>query len=326
MEKALNTQKVIGWRVGAALFLIAAGAGSYLIGFTGSFTSFSNGGMSAVAVIIAAPLVLIGGLLLLSDMGQKSEFYLTYSRFGSSWMSRGAIFVTAFLVLNLIHIFTGIWPINLLESSPPVHLTLGVIASILAILSMICTGLMLGNIKSIPFWSSAFLPCLFLLSGLSNGAMAASLVFSIYKLAEGPTIVQSLITLSYFNFFVLIIQAIVLFIYLTFMNRKAAASVKSLISGKLSPHFWGGVVTGALILPFIIEALKIYAILDGLPLMIFALVGGIVGLIGGFMLRYVIIYGGTRIMLNVKGTMVAPPPEIYETKSIESSYQTFQKA
>jgi hypothetical protein len=44
------------------------------------------------------------------------------------------------------------------------------------------------------------------------------------------------------------------------------------------------------------------------------------------MLRHVVVYGGTRIPLNVQGQSVAPPPEIFETKVIDAAYQSFQKA
>jgi hypothetical protein len=55
------------------------------------------------------------------------------------------------------------------------------------------------------------------------------------------------------------------------------------------------------------------------------LASGIIGLIGGYMLRHVVVYGGTRIALDVQGQPVQPPPEKYETKVIESAYQTLQK-
>jgi hypothetical protein len=61
-------------------------------------------------------------------------------------------------------------------------------------------------------------------------------------------------------------------------------------------------------------------------LLVLSLSGGFIGLIGGYMLRHVVVYGGTRIPLNVQAQLVAPPPEKYETKVIKSAYQTFQRA
>jgi formate-dependent nitrite reductase membrane component NrfD len=137
MERAPKTQEVMGWKVAASLFLIATGAGSYLIGFLfGLIDSAESMTLSKLAVILAAPFVLVGGCLLLCDMGQKSKFYHMISRPGSSWMSRGAFFVTLFLVFNLLHLFTGIWPTTTLLTYPAVYFMVGIIASILAVLTL----------------------------------------------------------------------------------------------------------------------------------------------------------------------------------------------
>ena len=42
-------------------------------------------------------------------------------------------------------------------------------------------------------------------------------------------------------------------------------------------------------------------------------VASIIGLIGGFMLRYVVVSGGMRIPLNIEGVLV-PPPDTYGVK------------
>jgi protein NrfD len=241
-------------------------------------------------------------------------------------MSRGAFFVIFFLIFNLIHLSVGIWPKTTLMTYPAVYLIVGIIASILAVLTLVYTGFLLGVVKSIPFWSSSFLPWLFLLSGLSTGAMATSLLFSVYRFSGGEASTEPLPGLARFNFFVIILEAIVLSSYLGVMRSRAAGSVKTLTRGKLARAFWGGVVFAALIVPFIMEALKAFISPSLTPLLVLALLGGIIGLIGGYMLRHVIVYGGKRIPLNVQGQSVAPPPEKYETKVIDSDYQSFQKA
>jgi len=327
MERTPKTQDVMGWKVAASLFLIATGAGSYLAGFLfGLMDPAGSGALSKLTVILGGPFVLVGGCLLLCDMGQRSKFYHMVSRPGSSWMSRGAFFVILFLIFNLIHLFVGIWPAATLLNSPAVYFMVRIIASVLALLTLMYTGFVLGVVKAIPFWSSAFLAWLFLFSGLSTGAMTASLVFSIVKLAGGEGTVQHLTNLARFNFFSLILEAIVLGTYLNVMKSRAPGSVKTLTRGKLAKAFWGGVVVAALIVPFVVEALKSFIAVSPASLLVLALIGGIMGLIGGYMLRHVVVYGGTRIPLNVQGQDVAPPPEKYETKVIDSDYQSFQKA
>jgi formate-dependent nitrite reductase membrane component NrfD len=156
--------------------------------------------------------------------------------------------------------------------------------------------------------------------------MAISLLFSVYRFSGGEASAQPLPGLARFNFFVILVEAIVLSSYLGVMRSRAAGSVKTLTHGKLAKAFWGGVVFAALIVPFVMEALKAFVRPSPTPLLVLALLGGIIGLIGGYMLRHVVVYGGTRIPLNVQGQVVAPPPEKYETKVIDSAYQSFQKA
>jgi len=327
MEKTPKTQDVMGWKVAASLFLIATGAGSYLAGFLfGLMDPAGSAALSKLTVILGAPFVIVGGGLLLCDMGQKSKFYHMVSRPGSSWMSRGTFFLTLFVLFNLLHLFAGTGPAATLLTSPGLYFTIRIITSVLALLTLVYTGFVLGVVKAVPFWSSAFLAWLFLFSGLSTGAMAASLVFSIVKLAGGEGTVQHLTSLARFTSFLIILEAIVLGIYLKVMKHRSPGSVKTLTRGKLARVFWGGVVGAAVIVPFVIEVLKSFVTTGPASLLVLTLIGGITGLTGGYMLRHVVVYGGTRIPLNVQGQSVAPPPEKYETKVIDSAYQSFQKA
>ena len=120
------------------------------------------------------------------------------------------LFLILFLVFNLIHLFAGTGPAATLLTSPAVYFTVRIIASVLALLSLVYTGFVLGVVKAIPFWSSAFLAWLFLFSGMSTGAMAASLAFSIVKLAGGEGTVQHLILWPDSISFFIILEAIVL--------------------------------------------------------------------------------------------------------------------
>jgi len=327
MNTAPETQKVMGWRITAALFLVAVGAGAYLIGFIFNMIFPGFTAMSKGAVILAAPVVIVGTLLLLCDMGRKSPFYLAFARPLSSWIARGSIILTVFIVLNLVHIFTWVWPSTVLAGTP--YLTLGIIASIFAVLCLVYTGLLLGVVKSVVvLWSGTFLPVLFLISGLSMGTMAAVLVLSLSKLAIGSTEIQTLVILARFNFFVIIIEAMVIGLYLGSMQAFGAARnpARVLTRGRLAGAFWGGVVAAALVIPFILEALKAYATIGPVAILVLAVVSSVIGLVGGFMLRYVVISGGTRTLLNIQGVLVSPPPEEYKVKVVErATYSTLQK-
>jgi hypothetical protein len=102
--------------------------------------------------------------------------------------------------------------------------------------------------------------------------------------------------------------------------------VRALTHGRLAPAFWGGLVTVALVIPFILEAVKGYASISPAAMPALAVTSSVIGLVGGFMLRHVIVYGGTRVPLNVRGVSVPHPPEEYEVNAIQqASYSSFQK-
>ncbi len=326
MERAPKTQEVFGWRVTTAIFLMSTAAGSYIIGFVYGLWAPEFFALSAVAIILAAPVAIVGGLLMVCDMGQKKEWYHTFTRPGDSWMSLGAIFLVLFIILDLVHILAGIWPASVIVVGQGAYWTLGIITSMVAVVVMVYTGLLLGVVKSIPFWSRSYLPWLFIFSGLSTGSMATALVFSLFKFAGGEGAIQPLMVLAYLTFFFIILQSIVLASYLSAMRSRASASAKMVTVGTLAGIFWGGVVAAAVILPLIFEGLKAFASLTPTILLVLALIGGIIGLIGGFMLRYIIVRGGIRLLLNVQGVPVEPPPEKYRTKVLEKAeYETFQK-
>ena len=93
------TQKFWGWKVAAHLFLVAAGAGAYVIGFVFSliepFLSFQ--GLPSqlliaakVGIITAVPLIILGAIFLFANLGTKANSVRAFNRPFSSWLSRGS--------------------------------------------------------------------------------------------------------------------------------------------------------------------------------------------------------------------------------------------
>ena len=79
----------------------------------------------------------------------------------------------------------------------------------------------------------------------------------------------------------------------------------NVLKGRYAPHFWAGVVFAALVLPF---AFAVYHALvtteTGAFMPVATIVYSVIGLIGGFFLRYVIVAGGTFMPIDVMGTPV----------------------
>lgn len=314
MKEALTAQKVWGWKVAAYLFLAGMGAGAYLIGFILSLTNPALMLLSKVTVILAAPLVIAGVLFLLLDLGRKTIFPLVYLRPLSSWIARGTIIVTLFVILDLIHIGIWIWPVTWLAGMPVLLLALGSVTSVLAVLTMIYTGLLLGAAKPIRFWSPVVLPLLFTVSGISTGIMGAALVLSIYGLSAGIVVEQPLTLLAHYDLFIIIVEAIIICFYLCWMYQltDARTSVSMVLTGSLAVRFWGGVVAAGLVIPFAFE-LNVVCLSSVKPIAMLVLtaVTSIVGLFGGLMLRHIVVAGGARTPLNVEGVFI-PVSDTYE--------------
>ncbi|MCX5803896.1 MAG: dimethyl sulfoxide reductase anchor subunit, partial [Proteobacteria bacterium] len=137
-----------------AFFFIELGAGAYFVGsFFGSLVSMSIGWVVCG--------VLGGGLHFLY-LGRPFRFYRMVARPQTSWISRGMIFVSLFLLLGFINIVLGLSSIT--------SGILSVLTIALSFLVVIYGGFAMCCINGIPLWNTALLPILYVVSGLWGGA------------------------------------------------------------------------------------------------------------------------------------------------------------
>lgn len=307
IEQALTGQKVWGWELAGYLFLAGVGAGAYLLGFILELIDTSLVPITRFTVVLSAPVVILGTIFLILDLGRKNLFFLAGARPASSWIARGTIIISVFILLDLLYIAGWVWPLNWLETMPGLRLTLASIITLFSVLTLIYTGLVLGAARPITFWKTGLLPLLFLLSGLSTGVMAAILYSAIAGLSTGISTEPSLKILAYADVVIIILETATTAVYLIRMSniREADMSMHNVLKGRYAPHFWVGVVFAALVLPF---AFAVYHALltgeTGAFTLVTTIVYSVIGLIGGFSLRYVIVAGGTFMPIDVMGTPV----------------------
>jgi len=248
------------------------GAGLYLISLY-----FNNLlGMSLGWLMI---IVLKGGFHL-AYLGKPLRFWRIILKPGTSWMSRGFIFMTLFIGFGAIQL--------LLSNSAPgtgVEVTFKVLTGISAFLLVIYTGFVMNYVNGIPFWNSALLPLLFVLSGVLDGS---GLIIAI-GLFGGNVDIMAAETLSRI---LLIGTAVVIAVYLlsgAYMGPAGKDAVIRLVRGNLAPVLWIGVVACGIILPVVISVSTLFAheIASGLLLL------GIAGeTVGAFSLKYCILKAG----------------------------------
>ena len=302
MEEKPKGHFVFGWKVIAYLFLAGVGGGASAVGAAFQLIQPDAEMVSRAGVILGAPLVLIGCLLLLFDLGRPSVAFRAFSRPNKAWISRGTFILTTFMVLGAIQFGLWIWPFQRLTDYPSFHIFINVLYGVFGVFTVIYTGFLFDTTRSIPFWSTPILPLLFLVSGISTGVFALILMLLIAGYANH----QAIGILSRFDAFLILFEGMILFFYLHGMHEVTAgrASVRRVVRGDLSAAFWIGVVLLGLVIPFVFE------LFWGSEAFQIAL-ASLCGLVGGVYVRYVVVSGAVKAPLNAEGVLIylTPRPE-----------------
>jgi polysulfide reductase chain C len=283
----MNPQNKWGWEIAFYLFLAGLGGGAYVAGVIADFSGWETT-ISKTGVFLGLPCVAIGCVFLLFDLGSPMNFWRAAMRPSTSWMARGTIIIVVFMIINAIHIGFWIWPFaGVLENAVGARQFIGVLGMIFAFATMIYTGILLGAARPIAFWATAMLPLLFLVSALSTGFMA-TILFSSMRGVEH----DQLAILSRIDMLMIILEMFVVSVVLQATHRlqESRASAELVLRGAASGMFWFGVVILGLLLPLILEMI-------GGGAQWAAILAPICGIIGGLLLRKVVLAGGIHAPL-----------------------------
>ena len=219
------------------LFLAGASAGAFL---TSAFVErkYPDSVKMRVAGRLIAPVFLAIGLVMLmldAEAGLHNPlrfFYLVMNP--GSVMTLGVYFICVFMPVTLAAAL-----LEILRRPVPSWLTWVGVVSAFAVAAY--TGFLLGVVQAFPLWNNAILPVLFVVSALSAGLAATSLVGLVLdreRFEQMWLIKKTHVILS-------AIELVVLFTMLVIVSSgspEGAASVASLVSGQYAPAFWGGLV------------------------------------------------------------------------------------
>lgn len=276
------------------LFLAGASAGAFL---TSAFVEAKypeSVKMRVAGRIIAPVFVGIGLLMLMLDaeagLMNPLRFFWLISNPGSV-MTLGVYFICVYMPVTLV-----VALLEILKKRVPKWLTW--IGIVFAFAVAAYTGFLLGVVKAYPLWNNAILPILFVVSALSAGLAATSLVGLIVdreRFEQMWLIKKSHVILS-------AIEMVVLFTMLIIVaagSFEGAASVQSLVAGQYAPAFWGGIVLLGLVAPFLIEGYPVF-IAKRVETSTTSLVVSVIGeagvLVGGFMLRLLVILAALPVL------------------------------
>jgi formate-dependent nitrite reductase membrane component NrfD len=291
------------------LYLAGMGAGSYIIGALINWLINPSRlvpiwGLPldlAKAVLLWGPiLVAIGAPFLILDLGIKRRFLYACLNPRTSWVARGFLILSIFIVLGLVHMAKSVLPFEWLHPKSSFWYFLEGLTFLFAFATALYTGILLKATKSIPLWNTYLLPLLFLVSALSTGSMAiilSTLGAGLFSLGAG-----ALKVLVGGEQILVVIEGIVLFLYLSRRYRASEQgkdSVRLLLLGEKKLLFWGGIVLLGFIFPFVLEGIS--SVSHGNMALIFA--AGIVLLCGGFFLRLGVLSAGIREQIPMQRLM-----------------------
>ncbi len=292
----LKAQSKWRWLIAAYLFLAGLGGGAYVTGVVADYLGESWVILSKVGVFLGFPCVAIGCVFLLLDLGAPMNFWRAGFKPGTSWIARGTIIITIFMILSVIHAAFWVWPFNSLAESEGGRRILGILGLVFAFGTMIYTGILLGAARPIAFWSTAMVPLLFLVSALSTGIMAVILVGSML-VGEHAGATAAIHTLARVDMVLIILEIFVLSFYLQGTHRvpESRASAEVVLLGAAAPLFWWGVAVLGLLAPLVFDLLNV------------TILASICGIIGGLFLRQVVLMGGIHAPLKAGRFEVALP-------------------
>ena len=276
------------------LFLAGASAGAFL---TSAFVEakYPDSVKMRVAGRIIAPVFLAIGLVMLifdaeAGLYNPLRFFWLIANPGSV-MTLGVYFICVFMPVALVSAL-----LEILKKPVPKWLTwIGVVA---AFSVAAYTGFLLGVVKAYPLWNNAVLPILFVVSALSAGLAATSLVGLIVdreRFEQMWLIKKSHVILSAIEMVVLATMLIIV----SAGSVEGAASVQSLIMGQYAPAFWGGIVLLGLVAPFLIEGYPVFVtkrVETSMTSMAVSVIGEAGVLVGGFLLRLLVILAALPVL------------------------------
>lgn len=263
------------------LFLAGASAGAFVASAYIGWKHPESHRIAFIGRIIALVAICVGLLMLMIDaragLANPARFFLLLSN-PASVMTIGVYVIILYMIALIASLV-----IDFMKRAQPK--VLAIIGSILSLCLAAYTGFLLGAAVPVPLWNSAALPILFVISGGSAGLAAVLIAGRIVN----SDAVASMKELDKAGIILPIAEIFVLFCMLVAVGTSSSAgaeTVSSITSGSYAPLFWLGLVVVGLLMPLIIEA---YTAKTKSHNMTLGYVSNAGVLVGGFLLRYVII-------------------------------------
>jgi formate-dependent nitrite reductase membrane component NrfD len=284
-----------GWLIAAYLFLGGVGAGAYTVAAINGFMGEGMALSTTVGLWIGFPAVLIGTLFLLADLGTPSRAVLAAMKPRTSWIARGTLIISIFMVLAFLHLVlyqyttVGAAVINVIA----------VAGIVFAVGTMAYTGILLGASKGIPFWRTGAVPVVFVISALVTGHF--TIMIGVAQIARGADVAaMRVMSLEAAVLVVLEVLAIVFFLQAAYRQPDSRESAERIMRRKL---FVIGYFVLGLAVPLVLMLVAFWNLpqMGGAGGVAVVSLGALLGLIGGLALRQAVLVCGALPTLNMAG-------------------------
>lgn len=300
-----------GWELATYLFLGGLGGGMLTFAMVLDLIVFPGVATSSIlvwGVFIAIIVLAVGTGLLVFELGQWKVFYRAFVtktaviKWGAVLLSVSMIFAALYLVWE-VSWFT-FFPFIPYEGLADVFLA---IAGVAGFFVMVYTGTMIASLKGRPFWATPALPVLFTVSALSTGACLLSLCIGTYPLpmdwlqvpfntVAGYALCEEMTHFLHIADAILVVaELLVLLLYVMLQfcasNKYAKKIAERWVRGDWAFTFWGLMVCCGLVLPLIFN-------LAGTGTPVANIVSPVLALLGGWLLRFMILWSYERRLDN----------------------------
>ncbi len=293
------------WHHLLAVYLFLGGLAGACF-YTGAlFELFGGSRMKRVAKIgsfCVLPIIIVSLIILVLDLARPLYFWhFIITIEPTSLMSHGTWLLTLFSIVGgvIVPAFflseeektKNLPVIKNLAGKDNIRKIFSVIGVILGFLVAGYTGVLLA-VTTVPLWSTVnWLPVVFLASASSTGLALILLILSLSKKKDE----LSMGLLEKADSIVIVIEILAFAILLITLNAaggRAAEAASVLLSGAYAIPFWIGIVAIGLVIPLTIElkgltSKEAHGKGTGM-----AAIASILVLLGGFMVRWVFLYGG----------------------------------
>lgn len=241
------------WLIVIYLFLGGLGSGAYLTSFAAEKGWLGeNSSLARSGYYLSGPLVAIGTIMLVFDLGQGFHQPWLLPRLilnVHSVMTWGVYILSAFIIVGMIKGYTVFKGIQV-----PAALTWT--GTVLALATGTYSGLLLSVVDAVPFWNSPVMPFLFVVSGLSTGLSATCLLAPLVEKGSINEGREGQIHLGVVGLELIIVAIFIGSMLMGLNGPVGAESAEMVIMGSYAVVFWGYFVGLGLITPLIVYLLQ----------------------------------------------------------------------